>query len=80
MIISYGKNTLAESLVLFNEELEQEIFEHVCVNVLNLTAEYLEKDPLNGDIYKNPLMVVAWESWKYRAQVAIALHKESHSK
>ena len=69
---------LSKSLGLFDEALEREVFERLCLSTFNLTRAYLVRNPTKPDEYKNPIVTVAWESWKYRALAAVALYKEAH--
>ncbi|PKF35535.1 hypothetical protein [Acinetobacter proteolyticus] len=72
---------LTLSLTTFNEELELKVFEALCLEQLKLPHVYLKRAaPFSPNIFVNPMMDVAWQSWRYRALVAIALYNEAHKK
>ena len=69
---------LSMTLGVFDENLEQKIFEHICLTHFKLPTEFLKRDSLDGNGYDNPMMMIAWLSWRYRAMTAVALYKEAH--
>ncbi|MBJ9961772.1 hypothetical protein I5730_14610 [Acinetobacter nosocomialis] len=73
------KTLTFKCLSFFEEPLERKAFELHILSMENFTPEYLKRSLLDDQVYANPLIEAAWQSWRYRAVLAISLYKgEKH--
>ncbi|WP_336018849.1 hypothetical protein [Acinetobacter lwoffii] len=69
------KTLTFKCLSYFEESLERKSFEIHILSMENFTPEYLKRSLLDDQVYANPLIEAAWQSWRYRAMLAISLYK-----